>query len=107
VTVKASDLRRLINEQGYRCALTGWELTPDVASCDHKVPVSEGGKHGVGNIHIVHTLVNRAKGTMTQEEFIRVCCAVADHARREPQSMDSEYERGETVKTWGPLRATP
>jgi 5-methylcytosine-specific restriction endonuclease McrA len=92
--IKAADLRvvssnkngvghkqllELLERQGYRCALTGEELTPSTASLDHCVPVSRGGTHGIDNVQIVTQKVNAAKNTMTNEEFIAVCRAVASH----------------------------
>jgi len=66
-------LRKLIEQQGYRCALTGRELTPDTAFVDHVTPVSRGGSNVIENLQVVHADVNEAKGTMTQEEFIQLC----------------------------------
>jgi 5-methylcytosine-specific restriction endonuclease McrA len=69
--------------QDYRCAMTGRVLTPATASIDHIVPLSRGGKHCPTNAQIIHAEVNAAKRNMTHEEFIAMCCEVADMARRE------------------------
>jgi hypothetical protein len=69
----------LIENQGYRCAMTGRQLTPETASLDHKVPLSRGGVHAIENIWIVHDDVNRAKGTMTAEEFVALCREVVSY----------------------------
>lgn len=66
-------LRKLIDQQGYRCALTGRNLTPDTAFVDHVTPVSSGGSNAIENLQVVHADVNEAKGTMTQDEFIQLC----------------------------------
>jgi 5-methylcytosine-specific restriction endonuclease McrA len=66
-------LRKLVDRQGYRCALTGRELTPDAAFVDHVTPVSSGGSSAIENLQVVHADVNEAKGTMTQDEFIQLC----------------------------------
>lgn len=79
VTSKA--IAGLAEAQGYRCALTGWELTPDLASLDHKQPVSRGGKHMMSNLQIVHREINRAKGNMTCEEFAEMCKTVVSHCK--------------------------
>jgi 5-methylcytosine-specific restriction endonuclease McrA len=71
--IKASELLTLIDEQGYRCALTGRELTPDTSAVDHINPVSKGGDHAISNMQVLHRQVNQAKGTMTQSEFIAMC----------------------------------
>lgn len=75
--IKGRDLRRLLEQQGYKCALTGRPLTPETASADHIIPVGRGGSHSVDNIWIVHTDVNIAKGTLPADVFIEMCRDVA------------------------------
>jgi 5-methylcytosine-specific restriction endonuclease McrA len=70
----------LLERQQYRCALTGRKLTPDTASLDHILPVCRQGAHTIDNAQIVLKEVNRAKGTLTNEEFIALCRAVVRHA---------------------------
>jgi 5-methylcytosine-specific restriction endonuclease McrA len=70
----------LLERQQYRCALTGHKLTPDTASLDHILPVCRQGAHTIDNAQIVLKEVNRAKGTLTNEEFIALCRAVVRHA---------------------------
>jgi hypothetical protein len=74
--LSGSDIFALIESQEYRCALSGMELTPATASLDHKQPVSRGGAHDISNAQIVHCEVNRMKGVLTMDEFIRMCCRV-------------------------------
>lgn len=63
----------MLERQGYRCALTGRELTPEVAAADHIVPLARGGEHRIANIWIIHQKINAAKGTMLVEEFVSMC----------------------------------
>lgn len=72
-TVKAKELMSMIEAQEFKCAYSGRTLTPETASVDHKIPVSRGGGHGIENIAIVDLQVNRAKSSMTVEEFVAVC----------------------------------
>jgi 5-methylcytosine-specific restriction endonuclease McrA len=72
----------LIERQHCRCALTGRRLTPSTAALDHVVSISRGGRHCIENAQVLHKEVNRAKGTMTNEEFIRLCYEVVAHANR-------------------------
>jgi hypothetical protein len=72
----------ILKKQGYHCALTGRELTPEVASVDHRVPVTRGGGLGLENVWLLHEDVNRAKGTMTAEEFIAMCAEVVSYQER-------------------------
>ena len=64
---------QLLKHQGYRCALTGRMLTPESVALDHIVPVSRGGHHHIENAQILHKVVNRAKGTLTNEDFVQMC----------------------------------
>lgn len=76
-SITTSSLRALLESQSYKCALTSWDLTPETATVDHVVPVSDGGDHDISNLQFVHFSVNRAKGTMSQQDFIALCVAVA------------------------------
>lgn len=71
--ITTSSVLRLVEFQRYRCAMTGRSLTPETASLDHIVPVRLGGEHVIENVQVLHKEVNRAKATMTSEEFIRLC----------------------------------
>lgn len=71
--VSAKRLRQLLEAQGFKCAITGRDLTPETASLDHKVPLSKGGSNLMDNVQIVHWDVNKAKGTMTMSEFLALC----------------------------------
>jgi 5-methylcytosine-specific restriction endonuclease McrA len=83
--VTAANVLRLLEYQHYRCALTGRRLTPGAASLDHIVPVRDGGEHRIENTQALHKDVNRAKSTMSVEEFVRLCREVVRHAaRKEP-----------------------
>lgn len=67
----------LIKMQSYRCALTGSVLTPEDAELDHKIPLSKGGTNQLGNLQWIAKEVNKAKGRMTNEEFVAMCKQVA------------------------------
>ena len=68
---------RLLEQQRYRCAMTGRRLTPQTAALDHIVPVRFGGEHLIENTQVLHKDVNRAKGSLTSEEFVGLCREVA------------------------------
>jgi hypothetical protein len=42
--------------------------------------MNDGGTDDPANLQAVHPLVNRAKGTMGNQQFIDMCKAVASHA---------------------------
>jgi hypothetical protein len=76
------EIRDLITRQEYRCALSGIELTPDDAEIDHVIAVKDGGSHDVSNLQVLHVIVNRMKGTISNDEFIRWCRLVSENQRR-------------------------
>lgn len=67
----------LVESQSYKCALTLQFLTPENSHLDHKIPLSRGGDNSLGNLQWIHKDVNRAKGEMTNDEFISMCKKVA------------------------------
>lgn len=71
--ITITDLRAMLAQQDYRCALTGRELTPENCSMDHIVPLSKGGAHSKENAQLVVIEANKAKGMMTEEEFAQLC----------------------------------
>lgn len=81
-TIKSKDVLTLLKSQQYLCSLTGRKLTPKSASLDHIIPLAQGGDHTIENIWIVDHQANAAKGTMTADEFIRLCEEVAAHQQR-------------------------
>ena len=68
---------KLIEKQKYRCALSGVELTPETAVLDHVVPITEGGGDDIDNLQWVHEEVNRMKGTMDNDQFIKTVKRIA------------------------------
>ncbi len=88
-------VRQMLHAQQYRCALSGRQLTPDSAALDHIVPISRGGGHRIENAQVLHKDVNRAKGTLTNEEFLAMCREVvvwADSGKvREATSEGTEH----------------
>lgn len=80
--VTAGQVLQLVEQQEFRCALSGQELTPETASLDHILPLSRGGAHALENLWVVDHQVNAAKGTLTADEFLELCRKVVAHADR-------------------------
>jgi 5-methylcytosine-specific restriction endonuclease McrA len=72
------ELVELAEKQGYRCALSGLELTTNNSDLDHIVPVGSGGTHSIDNLQWVHRSINRMRGTLDVKEFVRLCQAVVE-----------------------------
>ena len=77
IDINGRFLESLIQKQGYKCALSGEPLEPNIAELDHITPHDAGGRHECGNVQWVHQEVNRMKGQMAQERFVYWCVAVA------------------------------
>lgn len=88
--VSVESVLRLLESQQYRCALTGRSLTPQTAAMDHIVPVRFGGEHAIDNAQVLHKEVNRAKGSLTNEEFIGMCREVVRRSDRQNTRKESQ-----------------
>lgn len=55
------------------------DLTPALSSLDHIDPKSLGGEDDAANVQIVLPCINKAKGTMSMDQFVAMCHAVARH----------------------------
>ncbi len=85
------EAREILKRQGYRCALSGVSLSPEDLALDHIVPVSEGGDFSASNAQFVTKTVNRAKHTMSQQEFILMCRRIASHQHpQKPVSIQGQ-----------------
>ena len=84
VTISQEDAWKLFENQGGKCALTGWEITLPQTSDrktwkDHfasldRIDSSKG--YEPGNVQWVHKMVNLIKMHFPQEQFVQVCAAV-------------------------------
>lgn len=54
-------------------------MTPALSSLDHIDPKAMGGDDDIDNLQIVLPCINKAKGTMSQAQFVAMCHAVARH----------------------------
>jgi DNA-binding CsgD family transcriptional regulator len=75
------ELLKLIQEQDYKCALSGVDLTPSTANLDHKIPRKNGGSDSIVNLQWLSYEVNRMKGSMDQDEFIRLCGLIYEKSK--------------------------
>lgn len=62
-------------DQDGRCAYTGWDLTHGVDASLDRIDSRDG--YVVGNVQWVHRNINRMKSDFSEDEFIRMCEAVA------------------------------
>ena len=80
--VSVNNLIALIRSQEFRCALSGRQLTPSNCALDHIRPFSSTRDHSLDNLQFLDEDVNRAKGLLSTEAFVRLCIDVATHFAR-------------------------
>ena len=84
-----SDLVGLWTKQEGKCAVTGIALIAgETASIDHIIPVADG-REGLGcitNMRFVHTVVNRMKWDLSEEDFktaiLGICPQMIEWAKK-------------------------
>lgn len=78
VSVSPEHVLDLIEGQGFRCNLCGITVTPQDARLDHITPRVDGGADEIENLQWLCDQCNRAKGTLSQRQFILMCRRVAN-----------------------------
>lgn len=79
---KAAQIKAKLVKSDYRCALSGEPLSVDSFAIDHIRPIAEGGTDESSNLQCVSAKINKAKGTMSNEEFVAMCVSVAAWSAR-------------------------
>lgn len=79
---RAAHFYALLEQQEYRCALTGRELTPENTSAEHIIPLRKGGKHELANIFLVDDAVAKLKRYYSDEEVILLAHELVAYARK-------------------------
>lgn len=77
---RAAHFYALLEQQEYRCALTGRELTPENTSAEHIIPLRKGGRHELANIFLVDDAVAKLKRYYSDEEVIQLAHELVAHA---------------------------
>lgn len=70
--VKKVNIRRVIERCGDRCQFCGVDTSSVGRTIDHILPLKRGGSHEEANLQVLCATCNRAKSTMTMEEFVAV-----------------------------------
>lgn len=73
----ASEVYEMIKAEGFKCYLTGWAIDVNNFHLDHLQPLAMGGTNAASNLRAVIPEANRAKGAVSLERFVEICCAVA------------------------------
>lgn len=78
-----AELRSILEEQEFKCAITKEDLSPENTAFDHIIPVSKGGNSLKGNLHAVTKEINRCKGVLGMKEFVDICAIVIENRGKE------------------------
>lgn len=73
---RAMDFYELLEEQEYRCPLTGRELTPGNTTAEHIVPLRQRGEHCRANIYLVVKTVAKIKRYVAEEELVQLAADI-------------------------------
>jgi len=66
---------------GY-CALTNWEISIHYSEANASLDrINSNLGYTIDNIQWVHTMVNMSKNKYKEEDFIKMCCSVADKVK--------------------------
>lgn len=88
-------IENLLRQQNYKCVLTGLEIylnypkndsTASLDRIDNTIGYVE------GNVQWIHKAINKMKLNHTQDEFIYLCCTVADYIRKNT-NVPSSYHK--------------
>ncbi len=82
-SVTVEDLERLWDKQDGKCALTGWQMTMKLGSGNIQTNASvdridSGIGYVANNVQLVCRSANVAKSNLSQEDFVKLCTAVAE-----------------------------
>lgn len=71
------DLKMLIEKQGYKCSLTGDDISFEAdIDLDHIIPTTRNGKNELSNVRWVTRQANRLKNNLTDSELIELCLKI-------------------------------
>jgi len=95
MTVSRQQLEELLKRQRKQCGLTGRKLQPSNVSLDHIWPLSRGGSATIENCQLVVREANAAKGSLTPDEFLKLCREVLaeDRRKRRRKTRAKTYRR--------------
>lgn len=71
------ELWRIAKKQRLVCPLTGYKLSLQNISLDHKIPLGRGGTNKPDNLQFVSYHANLAKHHLLDKEFITLCHIIA------------------------------
>lgn len=74
----------LLEQQDFKCALTGDPLTPETAALCYRIPLSRGGAYEPTNAFIATQQVAGMKSTLTVAELVDVARRIVAWAGPEP-----------------------
>ncbi|TGL76902.1 HNH endonuclease [Leptospira jelokensis] len=77
--LRAGHIRKLLNDQNFRCFISGLELTYENVEIEHIIPLSKGGKHELTNLCLIDKSLKELKRFKTKEEIIKLCKIILEN----------------------------
>ncbi|PJZ36999.1 hypothetical protein CH354_07715 [Leptospira levettii] len=71
--LKAGHIRSLLNQQNFKCYISGIELTYENVEIEHIQPLTKGGKHELENLCLIEKSLRELKRLKTREEILELC----------------------------------
>ncbi|MCW7491997.1 HNH endonuclease [Leptospira sp. 2 VSF19] len=77
--LRAGHIRKLLNDQNFRCFVSGIPLTYENVEIEHIIPLSKGGKHELVNLCFIDKSLKELKRFKTKEEIIELCKIIIEN----------------------------
>lgn len=81
VRLTAADIESIMLAQEWHCVLCNLHLQGNAWEVDHIISVKSGGLTSLDNLQILCSKCNKGKWTMSAQDYVAHCIAVADFAR--------------------------
>ena len=95
-----SEIRGMLCEQDFKCAITGRALEPENTTGDHIIPLSRKALKpaaGPENVWLVDKSVNKLKSNLTYEELLQLAKEIVANEKK-ARHLISKKAEGSTLK---------
>ncbi|TGM48695.1 hypothetical protein EHQ92_12750 [Leptospira biflexa] len=80
--LRAEHVYAMLNDQDYKCFVSGVKLTYQNLELAYKIPLYIGGKHELSNVCLVDRSLKELKKFKTNEEIVIICKEIIKNAIR-------------------------
>ncbi|MCW7517173.1 HNH endonuclease [Leptospira levettii] len=82
--LRAGHIRKLLNDQNFRCFVSGIPLTYENVEISHILPIHSGGKHELENLCLIDKSLKELKRYKTKAEIIEFCKVILENELQLP-----------------------